>query len=585
MENLNYKGQKYQLLKYSNSEFLFCGTYNNITDSIFFDIKNQKIRRNKIQNNEKKVTLENHHWNDHGFFTEASTLVDDQLVCETKKYLICDDFKPLTWQDSSIVKRYDNGNLVLMQRLNSIEDRVEVKKFYESGQIMTYYLSLIDSVYEKEYYEHGGIKSERINSKFYKEFSLNGEVTYSLVKDPQDDILSIQQNNYKYDYNYRSKSLTVSLISLSEDLLSKVEFDKNGQLIESFFKNYEGEKKITKVVKRTGEFPDYLSLIYENDKLISTVLLNGTKFNLTDNKVGDYIIKYADDNSTNSFYQRNRKGTWLAYHNNGELKVQGFYKEQYPTGNWKVFFSDGKTKAEIEILDRNTRNYFNPQHFSAKAKINSVDSLILNFNEIIPFTEFNFSLEVNSRIKEYYNSGVQKSDCYYQGHMKNGNCITYFPNSQLKSVISFKNNNEKCEASWYYPSGKIGVKGCFNKGDKVGVWNYYYPTGTIEAIEDYSEGETEWKYFYSSGNLKTLAKMIDAQRNGVCKEYYDSKQLRSHVIYFNDVAQGKCVFYYPNGQVEIIGFSEQDKGFERRKVCKDWNFPFSYHESGVWTRY
>lgn len=155
-------------------------------------------------------------------------------------------------------------------------------------------------------------------------------------------------------------------------------------------------------------------------------------------------------------------------------------------------------------------------------------------------------------------------------------CNTTQKENTVKKVISKEDKN----FTEHYISGKIKTEGQFLENKKTGKWIFYYENGDVQSIRNYKEGALNgyqkidysqvlymegyakngqkigtWKSYFKENNQLKYLKHFDDYGNstGTWKSYYDSGELHLIENYSNNMANGKEIEYYKNGQIFTEG--------------------------------
>ncbi|MCX2683901.1 hypothetical protein OQH60_08520, partial [Campylobacter sp. MIT 21-1685] len=90
----------------------------------------------------------------------------------------------------------------------------------------------------------------------------------------------------------------------------------------------------------------------------------------------------------------------------------------------------------------------------------------------------------------------------------NGEITTYYPNGNLKSVGSYKENtkDDGC-ALYYYENGNVEAKFCFKNGQQHGIQEMFYKNGNKKSQSYYREGQALGDQFFFRENGTLLYKV------------------------------------------------------------------------------
>lgn len=178
----------------------------------------------------------------------------------------------------------------------------------------------------------------------------------------------------------------------------------------------------------------------------------------------------------------------------------------------------------------------------------------------------------------------------------------YLKQIQVTRVLNFNKRKEARKLFHYYPSSEVIVAGELtgtgkeekfrsdvimyrsshtlyatgrynNNGEKDGEWKYYYSSGLLKTQETYKNGVLYGtaKEYYSNGNLKKVT-ILDNEGSVLQQDNYDYKGWLSNTSKQLPGNQSEDISYYSNGTREITGL------YEGKKV-KDGAYNF-YYPSG-----
>ncbi|WP_338815531.1 hypothetical protein V9L05_23390 (plasmid) [Bernardetia sp. Wsw4-3y2] len=173
-------------------------------------------------------------------------------------------------------------------------------------------------------------------------------------------------------------------------------------------------------------------------------------------------------------------------------------------------------------------------------------------------------------IKEYYESGKLKVEGFVKNNRYDSTFISYYENGQIEAQGSFKDcvfetNTIRIEV--------LGFAYC-NTG------NFYKNNKLIKILDGNRNGQ--WKYYYENGQVKADEKYICGKRIGLQLEYYYSGKLKCNT--FNSIENTIKTCYYENENVEsIIKYSteyepstEKDSTVIKIKIIET----IEYYETG-----
>ncbi len=180
-------------------------------------------------------------------------------------------------------------------------------------------------------------------------------------------------------------------------------------------------------------------------------------------------------------YKKGQKnGPFTEYYENGKKRAEGTYLMDEKDGAYKAWFESGNTDCEGKYY-RGTQDgmwYFNHEDGSPKVGV-----LYKRGTEVKRRYE-------NGTIKEYYDSGIPKSEYSYDDGKKSGPFTEWYDKGQYVQVPGTK---EDQEAGIVYreklEGTQIQMHGDYVADQLEGEVIYYRENGSIDRIEEWSEGK------------------------------------------------------------------------------------------------
>ena len=186
---------------------------------------------------------------------------------------------------------------------------------------------------------------------------------------------------------------------------------------------------------------------------------------------------------------RNRIGIWSEYHNTGEFKGKGLYKEGERVGDWEFFYASGKLeqKGKYDKKGR-AQGVWNWYYESGKLWRREVYINGRRDGELKDYDE-----DGNIILQGNYIEGRKEGRWLYESpdYKEFGNYVNDLPDSLWKS--------------YYMPSKIKRFEGNFVAGDPVGTHEAFHPNGAKMYIGNYTSGmkDGDWKY-YDENNFNYL---------------------------------------------------------------------------------
>ncbi|WP_270466276.1 MULTISPECIES: toxin-antitoxin system YwqK family antitoxin [Fusobacterium] len=365
------------------------------------------------------------------------------------------------------------------------------------------------------------------------------------------------------------------------------------------------ETEITQYFNKKGELYMISSLTSETDKELYAL------YRKYDKNGNLSIYTYAIDgkNTDKGYYSDGKlayikelkivkgeapiqNGKYIEYYKNGQIKVQGYYKEGKRDGEFKAFLRNGKSAGSViykdgKIIKSTLINSMKDNtSFSILTDINSSS----NSHEVVTdefsngllkqYFTFNKKGLLDGESRQYYEEGDIKSISPFKNNVADGVFISYYQNGNMKEKHAYKNGNEEGEGIFYYKNGKLEEKYFMKNGKLDGEAINYFEDGKIrnkaiykddiileEEVHENNEikkntfknGEIVQQDIYSK-NKKLKAKKFFLE-NGKMKiiSYHENGSKQEEVFVINELFDGEALAYYPSGKLKEKDFFKNGK--------------------------
>jgi antitoxin component YwqK of YwqJK toxin-antitoxin module len=223
---------------------------------------------------------------------------------------------------------------------------------------------------------------------------------------------------------------------------------------------------------------------------------------------GGQIIGQSNLNQTDE--QGRRTGKWVDYHANGKKRYEGTFKEGYEVGTFryynslgilvteliysqkgeyadaKIYYNDGKIKAEGRFHQRKKdgvwKYYAHSPYYLAKEE---------SYKDGVK----------DGRWRIYYPDGQLSSEVNWKDGLREGPWLEYFENGNPRIIANFKNG--KLHGLYeIYILGNIPVKrGSYYEGDMNGIWYFFDDQGYLIKKERWYRGFLQQEADFKDGKL------------------------------------------------------------------------------------
>ncbi len=152
-----------------------------------------------------------------------------------------------------------------------------------------------------------------------------------------------------------------------------------------------------------------------------------------------------------------------------------------------------------------------------------------------------------------YKNGISVIGFYKDGK-KDGVWTTFYPNGNIKSIITYNNNKQDGIVKIYYEDGTLNEEGYWKVNKWIGEYKYYYPNGKLKYHWFFdTNGKRTGKqvYYYENGKKYLEGDWQDGKENGVLKEYYANGNLKKVSNWASGKINGEVVEYAENGRIKM----------------------------------
>ena len=299
-------------------------------------------------------------------------------------------------------------------------------------------------------------------------------------------------------------------------------------------------------------------------------------------------------------------GKYIEYYKNGQIKIQGSYKEGMRNGEFKTFLKNGKSAGIIIYKDGKIIKSTLVKTMKDNASFSPISYANYDLNTSYSIGGVDFPNKLLKRYRmydkkgvlngnsiSYYEEGNIQSIFPYKNNLIEGLVIRYYENGNIKEEVNYKNDKMNGEAKSYDENGKLNgrtifkddikleedvykeneiLKNTFKNGELV-KQDICTLNGTLKERRILNGDEMEYSTFYPNGNVKqkilakdkTIIKEQIYARNGNIMsnsffsdgkpvielfEYYPDGKLFRKISTVNKMLNGDSIEYYPNGNIK-----------------------------------
>ena len=490
---------------------------------------------------------------------------------------------------------------------------------------------------------------------------LKTEAELQNIRNKADKIVQEElKNDYRKEYLKRKNNLE-KIEGIEESVFSDGEFTfrlEDGVVTEAL-KTIETAHNTT-VAKKFDEEGKLLTVIFfSNDENLRFYRYYDENLNLAidinciDGKCiqkgyySDKKLAYIKEGKLTENLDILTNGKYTEYYKNGQMKVQGSYKEGKRDGEFKAFLKNGKSAGSVFYKDGKIIKSTLVKAMKDNASFSPVTDIYYKLEDSHTLRKVDYEnglLRIyfiynkdgipDGESVEYYEEGNIKSIIPFRNNMVEGLTITYYENGNIDEEVNYKNDKMNGEAKSYDENGKLNgrtifkdnikleedvykeneiLKNTFKNGELV-KQDICTLNGTLKERRILNGNEMEYSTFYPNGNVKqrilTKDKIIIKEqiyaRNGNIMsnsffsdgkpvieyfEYYPDGKLFRKISTINKMLNGDSIEYYPNGNIkEKISFVDdkmngEDIEYYENGVVKEKSYFINDEEEGEYFFY
>lgn len=178
---------------------------------------------------------------------------------------------------------------------------------------------------------------------------------------------------------------------------------------------------------------------------------------------------------------RNRIGVWSEFHNTGEFRGKGLYKDGNRVGDWEFYFASGKLEQKGKY-DKKGRTQGIWRWYYETGKIMREENYVNGRRE--------------GEMKDFNEEGKLILQGSFIDNLKEGKW-TYETHDYLEYGSYTNDEPDSLWKSFYLPSRIKFFEGRFQAGIPTGLHQGFHPNGARKYIGNYINGmkDGDWKYY------------------------------------------------------------------------------------------
>ncbi|MCQ2605708.1 MAG: hypothetical protein MJ204_04095 [Bacteroidales bacterium] len=206
-----------------------------------------------------------------------------------------------------------------------------------------------------------------------------------------------------------------------------------------------------------------------------------------------FIAAFSVNAQTLNYMDANGKkqGKWLVKYPNGNIKMEGYFKNNTPVGTLKKYHENGMLKYEM-IYDTKDTNSVQVSMYDASGELSAKGA---------------YYAKKKNGLWQYYGEKdkVIMEETYNHG-MLDGKSVVYWQTqeNQPMEIKNWKDSLKDGEWIWFYEDGKIRQKAKYKEDKLDGEFKVFFSDGLCHIDGKYSENVRDglWQYFKEDGSLQ-----------------------------------------------------------------------------------
>ncbi len=160
--------------------------------------------------------------------------------------------------------------------------------------------------------------------------------------------------------------------------------------------------------------------------------------------------------------------------------------------------------------------------------------------------------ELNGTFTDYFEDGNIDERIEFKNDMRNGSSKDYYRNGGLFSNQQYKDNKLVGKMLYYHKNGVIQYTFSRNEEEKLhGTFKQYYPNQQLKEIVSYNEGSIDsmGTSYYANGQIQSRFDYKNGKGDGPYLEYFPNGEIERKGTYSEGTVVGENVDYFSNGKL------------------------------------
>ncbi|MCK4344678.1 MAG: toxin-antitoxin system YwqK family antitoxin [Bacteroidales bacterium] len=240
----------------------------------------------------------------------------------------------------------------------------------------------------------------------------------------------------------------------------------------------------------------------------------------------DTLLNQVDKNGL-------KQGYWKKYYDNGNIKYEGYFKNDKPTGELKRYFENNVIQSILV--------------FKENGKIAETKIFYQNGKLAAEGTYVDKIKDGVWKYYSYYGEFLSMEEVYSMG-VKNGKSIKFYSDGQISESLNWTKGNKDGEWIQYFTNGKRKLYGTYKDGKLHGTFVIYYDTGIPNVAGNYLEDlrDGDWIIYDEKGKIELKIEYL----KGIAKNQDELDRRETEKL--NDLLKNKGKFEDPGKTGNII---------------------------------